>query len=111
MIEPASVPLGSGPVKRQAIWPLAALLAVGVAGACSSDGGSSSATTTTASTPATIGTTTTTTTALEGAAQTPVSTPVSGHALFTAINAENRGGFDRITFEFQSEVPGYGVEY
>ena len=95
---------------------LAASLVLVLAGACSSSNKAQSTTTTTVSvttTASTAATVSTTTTAapLIGASTAPVSTPMQGHTQLTAIGAEDKGSFDRLTFTFQGGLPGYGVEY
>lgn len=58
--------------------------------------------------------TTTTTTALPvvGASTSPVSTPPGGgRGLLRAVRVAGQAGFDRITFEFEGDLPGYEVRY
>src|SRR4051794_2492950 len=81
-------------------------------------GGSSSRATTTTQIPATTATTTatpptstSTRTSLAGAGVSPVSTPVAGRALLTAVRVSTRDGFDHVEFQFEADAPGYSIKY
>ena len=104
-------------VQCLAVIAVAAVVAItgGLAVACSSSGSrrgatgvQSGATTTTS---ATVTSTSTTVAPPVGGALTPVSTPIQGHAKITAVRAADQGGFDRVTLQFQSGLPGYAVRY
>src|SRR4051812_26237669 len=91
----------------------AALLSAGCRG-----GSTSRAATTTTQVPPTTATTagtpptsTSTRTSLAGAGVSPVSTPVAGRALLTAVRVSTNDGFDRVVFEFEGGAPGYSVQY
>src|SRR4051812_13604681 len=66
---------------------------------------------TTATTTATPPTSTSTRTSLAGAGVSPVSTPVAGRAVLTAVRVSTRDGVDHVEFEFEADAPGYSVKY
>src|SRR2546423_363922 len=42
---------------------------------------------------------------------TTVSTPVAGRGQLTAVRVAKQNGFQRVTFEFSRDLPGYSVGY
>ncbi|MDQ1374208.1 MAG: hypothetical protein QOJ09_1546 [Actinomycetota bacterium] len=52
-----------------------------------------------------------TTTVASGFGVSEVSVPPAKKGLLTAVRAAHQGGFDRVVFEFEGAVPGYGVKY
>jgi hypothetical protein len=82
-----------------------------LAGGCGNDQdpvvGAGDATTTTASDDAT----TTTAAGASGLAVTTVSTPPAARGLLKSVKATAAGGVDRVTFEFEGDLPGYRVGY
>ena len=98
---------------RRPLLVLVSLTALGL-GACAEDdpamvdSGGESATTTTAETETKA---TPTTLAGEGFATSTVSTPPEQRGLLKAVSATQAGPVDRVTFEFEGDLPGYRVGY